>query len=146
MKMHGLKPSVLIGTLKQHLPPGVSPDNYLFLAMFFICLPPSMREVVGAGTHMTAAAMVKAADALWDARGGHNPTVIAASTQRSRSPAPYNRKRGDKRAATPTLKVDPFPALTFIHSRTLTMASVNFTNHYAHKAHRCALPCAWSEN
>jgi hypothetical protein len=107
MKMHGLKPSVLMGTLKQHLPPGVSPDNDLFLAMFFIRLPPSMREVVGAGTHMTAAAMVKAADALWDARGGHNPTVIAASTQRSRSPAPYNRKRGDKKSSNTHSKSRP---------------------------------------
>jgi hypothetical protein len=65
--MQGLKPSVLLRKLKQHLPPGVSPDNDLFLAMFFIRLPPSMRETVGAGAHGTAAAMVKAADALWDA-------------------------------------------------------------------------------
>jgi hypothetical protein len=80
MEMQGLKPSVLMGKLKQHLPPGVSTDNDLFLAMFLIRLPPSMRESVGAGTHRTAAAMVKAADALWDARGGHDPTVAAAST------------------------------------------------------------------
>jgi hypothetical protein len=69
MEMQGLKPSVLMGKLKQHLPPGVSPDNNLFLAMFLIRLPPSMRETVGAGTHGTAAAMVKASDALWDALG-----------------------------------------------------------------------------
>jgi hypothetical protein len=49
-----------MGKLKQHLPPGVSPENDLFLAMFLIRLPPSMREVVGAGTQLTAAAMVKA--------------------------------------------------------------------------------------
>jgi hypothetical protein len=64
MKMQGLKPSVFIGKLKQNLPPGVSPDTDLFLAMFLICLPPSMLEAVGAGNHKTAAAMVKAADAL----------------------------------------------------------------------------------
>jgi hypothetical protein len=64
VEMQGLKPSVLMGKLKQHLPPGVSPDNNLFLAMFFIRLPPSMREAVRAGTHMTAAAMVTAADTL----------------------------------------------------------------------------------
>ncbi len=81
MEMQGLKPSVLMGKLKQHLPPGVSPDNDLFLAMFLIHLPPFMRETVGAGAHKTAAAMVMAADALWDARGGHNPTVAAALTQ-----------------------------------------------------------------
>jgi hypothetical protein len=70
--------SVLMGKLKQHLPLGVSPDNDLFLAMFLIRLPPSMRETVGAGAHGMAAAMVKAADALWDARGSHDPTVAAA--------------------------------------------------------------------
>jgi hypothetical protein len=64
MEMLGLKPSVLMGKLKQHLSPGVSPDNDLFLTMFLICLPPSMRETVGAGAHKTAAAIVKAADAL----------------------------------------------------------------------------------
>jgi hypothetical protein len=36
MEMQGLKPSVLMGKLKQHLPPGVLPDNDLFLAMFLI--------------------------------------------------------------------------------------------------------------
>jgi hypothetical protein len=61
-EMQGLKPRVLMGKLKQHLPPGVSLDNDLFLSMFLICLLPSMREAVGAGTHETAAAMVKAAD------------------------------------------------------------------------------------
>jgi hypothetical protein len=34
MEMQGLKPGVLMGKLKQHLPHGVSPDNDLFLAMF----------------------------------------------------------------------------------------------------------------
>jgi hypothetical protein len=63
MEMQGLKPSVLMGKLIQHLPPGVSPDNNLFLAIFFIRLPPSMTEIVGAHAHKTAAAMVKAADA-----------------------------------------------------------------------------------
>jgi hypothetical protein len=72
MEMQDLEPSVLLGKLKQHLPPGVSPDNDLFLAMFLIRLPPSMRETVGAGAHGMAAAMVKAADALWDARGGQD--------------------------------------------------------------------------
>jgi hypothetical protein len=67
MDMQGLKPSILIGKLKQHLPPGVSPDTDLFLAMFLIPLPPSMREAVGAGNHKTAADTVRAADALWDA-------------------------------------------------------------------------------
>jgi hypothetical protein len=52
-----------MGKLK-HLPHGVSPDNDLFLSMFLIRLPSSMRVAVGAGNHKTAVAMVRAADAL----------------------------------------------------------------------------------
>jgi hypothetical protein len=37
-----------------------------------------MREAVGAGNHKTAAAMVKAVEALWDARGSHDHTVVVA--------------------------------------------------------------------
>jgi hypothetical protein len=48
MEMQGLKPSALMGKLKQHLPPIVSPDTDLFLAMFLIRLLLSMREAVGA--------------------------------------------------------------------------------------------------
>ncbi len=66
-----------------------------------------MREAVGAGTHGTAAAMVKAADALWDAWGGHDPAVAAALTQRSRSPAPHSRKRGDKKSSNARFKSCP---------------------------------------
>jgi hypothetical protein len=38
MEMQGLKPSALMGKLKQHLPPGVSTDNDLFLALLLIYL------------------------------------------------------------------------------------------------------------
>jgi hypothetical protein len=41
-----------------------------------------MRETVGAGAHGKAAAMVKAAEALWGSWGGHDPTVAAALTKR----------------------------------------------------------------
>jgi hypothetical protein len=71
---------------------------------------------------------VKAADTLWDARGGHDPTVAATSPQQSRSHAPHNGKRGDKkRAAIPALKVAPLPTLISIRFKTLAKASVNFT-------------------
>jgi hypothetical protein len=115
MEMQGLKLSVLMGKLKQHLPPGVSPDNDLFLAMFLICLPRSMRETVGAGAHGMSAAMVKAADALWDTRGSHDPTVAAASTQCSRSPVPSNGKRDDKRSGNARPKSRP-PSCPDFHS------------------------------
>ncbi len=127
MEMQGLKPSVLMGQLKQHLPPVVSPDNDLFLAVLLIRFPPSMRETVGAGPHGTAAAMVKAADALWDARGNQDPRVAAASTQRSRSPAPSSGREATKGVVTPAPKVVPLPAQIFILFKILVMACENFT-------------------
>jgi hypothetical protein len=42
-----------------------------------------MWEAVGAGNHKTAMAMFRAADALWDARGGHDPTVAVVMIQRA---------------------------------------------------------------
>jgi hypothetical protein len=55
-----------------------------------------MREAVSTGNHKMTTVVVKAVDALWDARGGHDPTVTAATTQRSRSPAPATDKKSDK--------------------------------------------------
>ncbi len=143
MEMQGLKPSVLMGKLKQHLPPRVSPDNDLFISMFLIRLPPSMREAVGAGTHGTCAAMVKAADALWDARGGHDPTVAAASTQLSRSPAPRSGKRGDKRSGFARSKSRAPSCPDFYSFQNPGNGVCKFHNYHAHKAHRCAPPCDW---
>jgi hypothetical protein len=146
MEMQGLKPSVLMGKLKQNLPPGASPDNDLFLAMFLIRLLASMRETVGAGDHRTAAAMVNAVKALWDARGGHDPTVAAASTQRSRSPAPSSGKRGDKRGSNARPKSRP-PSRPDFHSfQNPGNGKCKFHNYYANRANRCIPPCSWSEN
>jgi hypothetical protein len=146
MEMQGLKPSVLMGKLKQHLPLGISPDNDLFLAMFLIHLPPSMRETVGAGAHGTAAAMVKTANVLWDARGGHDPTVAAASTQRSRSPASSSGKRGDKRGGNARPKSQP-PSRPDFHSfQNPGNGMCKFHDFYANRANRCIPPCSWSEN
>jgi hypothetical protein len=143
MEMQGLKPSVLMGKLKQHLPPGVSPDNDLFLVMFLIRLPPSMRKTVGAGAHKIATAMLKAVNALWDARGGHDPTVTAVSTQRSRSPAPSSGKRGDKRGGNARPKSSP-PSCPDFHSfQNPSNGMCKFHNYYANRANRCIPPCSW---
>ncbi len=109
MEMQGLKPSILKGKLKQHLPPGVSPDNDLFLAMFLIRLPPSMRETVGAGTHKAAAAMVKAADALWDARGAMTLQSQLPRHSEAGSPLPAAGREATKEAVMPAPKVALFP-------------------------------------
>jgi hypothetical protein len=146
MEMQGLKPSVLMGKLKQHLPPGVSPDNDLFLAMFFIRLPPSMRETVRAGAHKTAAALVKAADALWDAWGSQDPTVAAALTRRNRSPAPSSRKRGGKRGGNTRPKSRPPSRPDFQSFQNPGNGMCKFHNYYANRANRCISPSSWSEN
>jgi hypothetical protein len=65
MEMQGQKPNILMGKLKQQLPNGVSLDNDIFLSLFLIRLPPSMREAVGAGNHKTALTIVRATDSLW---------------------------------------------------------------------------------
>jgi hypothetical protein len=124
MEMQGLKPSILMGKLKQHLPPGVSPDTDLFLAMFLIRLLPSMRETVGTGNH-------KMATESCGRPVGH-----------SRRPQPHSQvpqhrefgvqlqqsgRRATKGAAKPAPKVALLPALTSIRFTTLAMASVNFT-------------------
>jgi hypothetical protein len=45
MEMQGLKPRILMGKLKQHLPPTVSPVNDFFLAMFLYAFPlPCMKQ------------------------------------------------------------------------------------------------------
>ena len=146
MDMQGLKPSILMGKLKQHLPPGVSPDTDLFMAMFLIRLPPSMREAVGAGNHKTAADTVRAADALWDARGGHDPTVAAATTHRSRSPAPTNGKTTDKRNGNARSKSRPPSRPAFHAFQNPANGVCKFHNYYANRAHKCIAPCAFSEN
>ncbi len=114
--------------------------------MFLIRLPPSMRETVGAGTHGIAAAMVKAADALWDARGGHDPTVAATSTQRSRSPAPSSGKIGDKRGGNARPKLCPPSSPDFHSFQNPGNGMCKFHNYYANRANRSILPCSWSEN
>ncbi len=74
-----------------------------------------------------AAAMVKATDALWDGRGVHDPTVAAASTQHSRSPALNSGKKGDKRSSKSRSKSRPPSRPDFYSFQNLGNGSVNFT-------------------
>jgi hypothetical protein len=111
--MDDLKPSILMGKLKQLLPHGVSPNNDLFLSVFLTRLLPSMREAVGSGDHKTAAAMVRATDALWDARGSHDPTVVVARPISAEAQLLLREKR------TITGVVAPFKKSSFSLSRFL---------------------------
>jgi hypothetical protein len=124
---------------------GVSPDTDLFMAMFLICLPHSMREAVGAENHKTAVDAVRAADALWDARGGHDPMVAATTTNRSRSPAPTGRKTSYKRNGNARSKSHP-PSHPAFHSfQNPANGMCKFHNYYSNRAHRCIAPCTFLE-
>jgi hypothetical protein len=139
--MQGLKPSILIGKLKQSLLHGVSPDNDLFLAMFLIRLPPTMREAVGSGNPKTAGVMVKDADTLWDARGSHNPTIAATTTHCSRSPTPVGGKRGSGAHS----KSHP-PSTQDFYSFQNPGNGVCKNHNYCDLRDQCASPCTWLEN
>jgi hypothetical protein len=119
MEMQGLKPRVLKGKLKQHLPPGVSPDNDLFLAMFLIRLPPSMREIVGAGAHGESCGCPMG-------RSGR-PRPYGRSHLDTEAPLPAAGREAKKGAVTPAPKVSPLPAPMSILFKTLAMACANFT-------------------
>jgi hypothetical protein len=134
MEMQGLKPSALMGKLKQHLS-HVSAQTTFFLAMFLIRLPSSMREAVGARNNKTSMAMVRAADALWDAPGGHNPMVAAAMTQHSRSTAPAGRRKNVRRNSNARFKSRPPSGSDFFSFQDPGNGMCKFHNFYGNKAH-----------
>jgi hypothetical protein len=144
--MDDLKPSILMGKLKHLLPPGVSPDNDLFRSMFLIKLPPSIREEVDSGDHKAASAMVSVADALWDAPGGHNPTVAVTMTHRSRSPAPAERKKNNKRGGSAHSKICSFSSQDLYSFQNPGNSMCKYHNYYGTRAHKCVNPCTYSEN
>ncbi len=136
----------LMGKLKQHLPPGVSPDNDLFVAMFF---DPSsaINERDSRSWHpWNSHSHGEGCEALWDALSGHDPTVAATSTQQSRSPTPSSGKRGDKRGGNARPKSRPPPCPDFHSFQNPDNDMCKFHNYYANRANRCIPPCSWSEN
>jgi hypothetical protein len=146
MEMQGLKPSILMGKLKQHFPRGVSPDNNLVLSMFLIRLPLSMWETVGARNQKTAMAMVKAANTLRNARGGYDPIVAATMTQHSRSLASTGRKKNDGRNGNAHAKSRPPSGSNLFSFQNPGNGMCKFHNFYDNKAHMCIFLCSWSEN
>jgi hypothetical protein len=141
LDIQGLKPSILMGKFNQSLLHGISPDNDLFIAMFLIRLPPSMRETVASGNHKTATAMVNAADALWDALSSHSPTVAAAMTNRSRSPAPVGGKRDDKGGQWCPFKKSPPSNQDFFSFKNPGNGLCKYHNYYNARAYKCLKPC-----
>jgi hypothetical protein len=125
--MDSIKPSILMGKLKQLLPHRVSSDINLFLSIFLIRLPPSMREMVGASNHKTAAAMVEALDALWNTCGDNTPTIAVGMAWHSRSPTPAKGKKGYKRGGRAQSKSRPSSPSASHKFKTPSMARVSVT-------------------
>jgi hypothetical protein len=72
------------------LPTGARSDDTIFLALFLLRLPASMRDHLAAVDHKFAADMARHANTFWDARAGESPiTAIAAPVDAvaARSPA-----------------------------------------------------------
>jgi hypothetical protein len=103
-------------------------------------------RTVGTGNHKTASDTVRAADALWDAQGGHGAMVAAATTHRSRSPAPTGGKTSDKRNGNARSKCRPPSRPAFHAFQNPANGVCKFHNYYSNRAHRCTAPCTFSEN
>jgi len=66
------RPSQLMNEMLALLPAGDTGDSTIFLALFLLRLPVSMRDHLGAADFKTAAEMAARADTLWDARAGES--------------------------------------------------------------------------
>ena len=139
-----IRPSAVYQKLKSLLPFGADPNNEIFMAMFLLRLPPSIREQVGSAGHTTVAAMVSHADRVWSFRGGPDQTVAAAAEHRSRSPASAPGRRGDKKSKrSKSRSADP---VSFQNFRNPPNGSCKFHNYYGVRANKCVPPCNQSEN
>jgi hypothetical protein len=125
LDMQGFKPSILMGKLKQSLQHGVNPENDLFLAMFLIRLPPSMREVVGSGNYKMAAAMVRVANTFCDARDTTHGRGCRNSPQQE--PLLLGGSGVTRGSALPVQKVAPLLTKIFSVFKTLAIACASIT-------------------
>jgi hypothetical protein len=64
------RPSALMDEMLALLPTGARSDDTIFLALFLLRLPTSMRDHLAAADHKTAADMAHHAHTIWDARAG----------------------------------------------------------------------------
>jgi hypothetical protein len=71
--------------------------------------------------------MVKAVDALWDARAATTLRSQPPQHSEAGAPLPVAGREVTNEAVTPAPRVAPLLAPIFIHFKTLAMAYVNFT-------------------
>jgi hypothetical protein len=98
-----------------------------------------MREAVGSGNHKTAAAMVNAADALWDALESNDPTITAAMAQHNMSPTPAKGKKGNKSGSNAKSKSYPSSPSAFHKFRNPSNGMCKYNNFYGSRTE-----CVWT--
>jgi hypothetical protein len=141
------RPSALMDEMLALLPTGARSDDTIFLALFLLRLPTSMRDHLAAADHKTAADMARHAVTIWDSRAGESAVaavtapveaVAARSPIRdSRCRSPDRRQQGgqrQQRRQTPGPDRRRDQSLCYYHSR------------FGKKANKCEAPCSWTEN
>ena len=146
------RPSQLMNEMLALLPAGDTGDSTIFLALFLLRLPVSMRDHLGAADFKTAAEMAARADTLWDARAGESTVsslsapvdAVTARAPSARSPVRNRRcspdhcqQTGGRRNRRPT----PGP-----RDSTRSSSLCYYHENYGQKAHKCEAPCTWSGN
>ncbi len=141
------RPSALMDEMLALLPTGARSDDTIFLALFLLRLPTSMRDHLAAADHKTAADMARHADTIWDSRAGESAVAAVAApveavaarspSRDSRRRSPDRRQQGgqrQQRRQTPGPDRKRDQSLCYYHGR------------FGKKAHKCEAPCAWTEN
>jgi hypothetical protein len=94
------RPSVLMDEMLALLPTGARSDDTIFLALFLLRLPTSMRDHLAAADHKTAADIARHADTIWDSRAGETAVAAVAAlvdAVAAHSPARDSRRRSPDR-------------------------------------------------
>jgi hypothetical protein len=88
------RPSMMMNEMLALLPTGARADDTLFLALFLLRLPVSMRDHLAAADHKTAADIARHADVLWDLRAGETAVVaVTAAPVDAVAPSPARNDR-----------------------------------------------------
>jgi hypothetical protein len=141
------RPSALMDEMLALLPTGARSDDTIFLALFLLRLPTSMRDHLAAADHKNAADMARHDDTIWDSRAGETAVAAVAApvdAVAARSPARDSRRRSldrrqpggqrQQRRQTPGPDRRRDQSLCYYHGR------------FGKKAHKCEAPCSWTEN
>jgi len=150
------RPSQMMNEMLALLPDGENGDSTIFLGLFLLRLPVSMRDHLAAANLKTAEEMARHADVLWDARAGDS-AVTAVATEvdavslrsprtdtRRRSPARDSRRRSPERSNRPPRRQTP--GRDGFRSSNRSSSLCFYHGKYGQKARQCEAPCTWSEN